>query len=62
MLNLQEFIQEQYSPTFNKAHGKLVNSCMNLIYKSIKAKEISEEEVIDMLEDLLITFKKEYKL
>ena len=62
MLNLQEYIQEQYSPAFNKAHGKLVSSCINLINKSVKAKEISEEDVIDMLEDLLNTYKKEYKL
>jgi hypothetical protein len=41
MLNLQEYIQEQYNPAFNKAHGKLVNSCMKLIDKSVKAKEIS---------------------
>jgi hypothetical protein len=62
MLNLQEYIQEQYSPAFNKAHGNLVKSCMKLIDKSIKAKEISEDDVIDMLEDLLVTYKKEYKL
>lgn len=62
MLNLQEYIQEQYSPTFNKAHGNLVKSCMKIIDKSIKAKEISEEDVIAMLEDLLNTYKKEYKL
>lgn len=62
MLNLQEYIQEQYSPAFNKAHGNLVKSCMKLIDKSIKAKVISEEDVIAMLEDLLVTYKKEYKL
>lgn len=62
MLNLQEYIQEQYSPAFNKAHGNLVKSCMKLIDKSIKAKEISEDDVIAMLEDLLVTYKKEYKL
>lgn len=62
MLNLQEYIQEQYNPAFNKAHGKLVQSCMKLIDKSVKAKEISEEDVITMLEDILETYKKEFKV
>jgi hypothetical protein len=35
---------------------------MKLIDKSVKAKEISEKDVISMLEDLLNTYKKEYKL
>lgn len=62
MKTMRDFIQEQYNPAFNKVHGKLVQSCMKLIDKSIKAKEISEEDVIAMLEDLLNTYKKEFNI
>lgn len=62
MQKLTEFIQEQYSPAFNKKHGDLVQSCMKLIDKAVKAKAISQEDVIAMLEDLLGTYKKEYNL
>lgn len=35
---------------------------MNLIDNAVKAKSISKEDVISMIEDLLNTYKKEYNL
>lgn len=62
MQDLTEFIQEKYSPAFNKKHGDLVQSCMKLIDKAVKEKSISKEDAIAMIEDLLGTYKKEYNL
>lgn len=62
MHTIKDYIQEKYSPAFNKNHGDLVQGCMKLIDNAVKAKSISKEDVIAMIEDLLNTYKKEYKL
>ena len=62
MQNITDYIQEKYSPAFNKKHGDLVQECMKLIDAAVKSKSISKEDVISMIEDLLNTYKKEYNL
>ena len=62
MYTIKDYIQEKYSPAFNRNHRALIESCMNLIDNAVKAKSISKEDVISMIEDLLNTYKKEYNL
>ena len=62
MYTIKDYIQEKYSPAFNRNHRSLIEGCMNLIDNAVKAKSISKEDVISMIEDLLNTYKKEYNL
>ena len=62
MYTIKDYIQEKYSPVFNRNHRALIEGCMNLIDNAVKAKSISKEYVISMIEDLLNTYKKEYNL
>lgn len=62
MYTIKDYIQEKYSPAFNRNHRALIEDCMNLIDNAVKAKSISKEDVISMIEDLLNTYKKEYNL
>ena len=62
MYTIKDYIQEKYSHAFNRNHRDLIEGCMNLIDNAVKAKSISKEDVISMIEDLLNTYKKEYNL
>lgn len=60
MKHISEFINEKYSPVFNRVHGKLVNTVLKAIINAIKKKEISKEDALEMLDDARKTIEAEY--
>ena len=57
---MSEFIQEKYSPLFDRNHNKLVSSILKSIEKAIKKNEISKEDALEMLNDVIETLRTEY--
>ena len=62
MKTIQDFIQEKYNPALNKKQGSLVDSITSIIDSVISSKQMSNEDIISMLEDILETYKKELKV
>ena len=62
MKNITNFIEEAYNPMADRDQRKVVDKMYKDIAKVIKSKTMKKEDVIAMLEDLLNTYKKEYKL
>lgn len=60
MKNISDYITEKYNPLFNKTHNKIVDKILTVLSKALKNKEMSKEDVLDMLDDLTQTIKKEY--
>lgn len=60
MKNISEFINEKYSPAFNRSHGKLVHMILEAIINAIKKKEISKDDALEMLDDARKTIEVEY--
>lgn len=60
MKKISEFINERYSPAFNRTHGKLVHTIMEMVVNAIKKKEISKDDALEMLDDARKTIESEY--
>lgn len=55
-MHLKDFIQEKYSPLFNKTHKQNVTQLLNVVDNYIK-NGMSSDEVIEMLQDIINTIK-----
>lgn len=62
MKTIQDFIQEKYNPALNKKQSSLVDSITSIIDSVISSKQMSNEDIISMLEDILETYKKEFNI
>lgn len=60
MKNISKFINEKYSPAFNRAHGKLIHTILEAVINAMKKKEISKEDALEMLDDARKTIEVEY--
>lgn len=60
MKSISEYINEKYSPLFNKTHNNIMDKILTVLSDALNKKEMSKEDVLDMLDDLTQTIKKEY--
>ena len=60
MKNISEYINEKYNPLLNKTHNKIVDNILYVLSNALNKKEMSKEDVLDMLDDLTQTIKNEY--
>lgn len=60
MKNISEYIYEKYNPLLNKTHNKIMDKILTVLSNALNKKEMSKEDVLDMLDDLTQTIKNEY--
>lgn len=60
MKGISEFINEKYSPAFNRTHRNLIHTILNAVIDAMKKKEISKDDALEMLDDARKTIEVEY--